>query len=288
MSEFSMAYEYDKARGECWMAEYMVWAWDILRGTVFSTYQPGLLLKWIKKSIDTAKRVEWVLEEPPENFVLASRIMFRRMTKDLLGKAMVVPVLDKYAARSYYYHTLHGKSAHVLDFGAGWGREVLTWFALSDKLTYVAMDAIEGPYRVQADVLRWLTEVDEYIEGYTVDFEKAKSEALACLHVPTWRFDLVPDHFFDLIMCNNSLSEVEEELVSPLLEQFRRVLMPGGRLLLEDWENWKPVYELDVPELLAQTGWKKTSHVEMGKKGKYIYSGRTWIQEEVQNVEDRV
>ena len=166
--------------------------------------------------------------------------------------------IDFYNATDYAFQTLHGPSKRVLDFGPGYGRQAFLWTTQNPSLVFVAVDGIEGPYLLQSRVYETLPNMEliEYLhdpDGWALPASDQRARTLG--HLPTWRLDLLPDHYFDLIICVQVLQELPIALVGPLLDQFRRVMGPAGRLYIRDHEEWQPAHDFPVGTYLAQSGW---------------------------------
>jgi SAM-dependent methyltransferase len=117
----------------------------------------------------------------------------------------------------------------ILDFGAGFGRQIATW---DHQITYVAMDAIEVPYLLQrayflAGGVRLVDYMDDP-EGFRIQPDRS------AYHLPTWRDDLLPDGFFDRVLCVQVLGEIPDRTFIWTLKLFARVLRPGGQLYIRD------------------------------------------------------
>ena len=127
----------------------------------------------------------------------------------------------------------------VLDFGAGFGRQMNLWSQHEDLRAYVAMDAIPRSYCLQHvyGASAGLRHVD-YIDAPDAFELLGNDDAPPSLyHLPTWRTDLLADDFFDGIFCIQVLTELNPNLTLFMLKQFRRVLKPGGMLFLRDHDG---------------------------------------------------
>ena len=166
--------------------------------------------------------------------------------------------VDEYNATDYLFQNCYPvpqrmKIQHILDFGAGYGRQITLWSQLHPDLVYVGMDAIELPYCLQhyyyshfAPLLR------EYVEAPD-DFVIEASPGI--YHLPTWRTDLLPDNLFDMVICVHVLQEINEQLVRHMIKVFHRCLKPGGALYIRDHDLvWQPAHNLNLNELLPEQG----------------------------------
>ncbi|MEI6764115.1 MAG: methyltransferase domain-containing protein [Bacteroidota bacterium] len=141
------------------------------------------------------------------------------------------------------------KIKNVLDFGAGYGRQANLWSAASDSI-YMAMDAIPNSYCLQNVYFHKLGKpVYDYAENPS-DF-KFDNDKKGIYHLPTWRYDLIPDNSFDLVICLQVLPELNSILVKAMLRQFNRILKPGGMLYIRDNAySWKPAGKVNVENFL--------------------------------------
>jgi SAM-dependent methyltransferase len=141
----------------------------------------------------------------------------------------------------------------VLDFGAGYGRQAALWGSTEPDRQYVAMDATPNAYCLQHLYFSQTgLPFREYWDTENLDIQ---AELGKIVHLPTWRYDLLPDNHFDLVMCVQVLPELSSKLVREMIAQFRRVLKPGGMLYLRDnAEIWKPAGKMNVDAYLASQG----------------------------------
>lgn len=146
------------------------------------------------------------------------------------------------------------KIKNVLDFGAGYGRQSNLWSGNRNDGMYVGVDAIESSYCLQNLYYHSISDkVNDYIEnpeGFKFD-----KNYQGIVHVPTWRFDLIPDQSMDLVMCVQVLPELNSKLIRFIMEQFKRVLKAGGMLYIRDHAyTWKPAGQINVEKLLVDLG----------------------------------
>jgi SAM-dependent methyltransferase len=145
----------------------------------------------------------------------------------------------------------------VLDFGAGFGRQAALWLSKQDRTTYVAIDAVELPYLAQ---LHYLASAPFPFHDYlhqSDSFEVRPTEESTAFHLPSWRFDLLPPGFFDMVICVQVLPEVTEDVLFHSLSVFRRALRPGGYLYIRQHGSpWRPGHKQDVEELLPRFGFQ--------------------------------
>ncbi len=157
---------------------------------------------------------------------------------------------------SNFYPMLHArKGQRILDFGAGYGRQFNLWSQSDDEnLVFVSMDAIPKSYCLQnlyynnSDY-----KIHEYV--YEKDSFSLDDPQKGVYHLPTWRFDLIPDNFFDKILVVQVLQELNGHLVKHVINEFQRVLKPEGVLYIRDHMNsWRPTHKLNIDKYLSRNG----------------------------------
>ncbi len=147
-------------------------------------------------------------------------------------------IVDYYNAEDYVFQNPYPDTdrttvTRVLDFGAGFGRQLNMWSQNVPELVFCGVDAIEGGYMTQNFYYKnsGTLPVYEYIDdpgNFNI------SDAPGIYHIPSWRFDLVPDNFFDLIIGVFVLDEIGRNTALYSLDQFTRCLKPGGKIYARD------------------------------------------------------
>lgn len=141
----------------------------------------------------------------------------------------------------------------ILDFGAGYGRQFNLWSQTDDQdLTFVAIDGIPKSYCLQHV---YYSNSSMNNSDYVITKEEFNLDhnSKGVFHLPTWRFDLIPDNYFDKIIVVQVLQELNEQLVKYVISQFNRILKPKGVLYIRDHMNaWRPTHKLDVDKYLAK------------------------------------
>ncbi|MBI4329590.1 MAG: hypothetical protein HY685_06970 [Chloroflexi bacterium] len=202
--------------------------------------------------------------EIPEAYVRASEERHREVLGALFPEEKQEPYTyrhaDFYNATDFFFQNIQGREiTRVLDFGAGYGRQSLLWTKLRNPLVYVGMDAIEAPYLVQNAVYRHLSGIEfrEYMDApESFRIAATPSAGTVVYHVPTWRADLLPERFFDLIICSHILQELNERTVRWLIPLFTRTVRDEGALYIRDQEFWRPAHRLHVGKMLLAQGWR--------------------------------
>lgn len=268
-ARFLAAFERDRA---AFIKPWMV-SWDYIEGRKrrgmrfadsmpndFERYAgPGDLLKWLN----------WIAAAPRPDYLDDARILplvaqSRALDMALLarnGLAFDASAYDafigRYNAQDYFFQTLVPSPERyplqrVLDFGAGYGRQANLWSQREPGLVYVGMDAVPLSYCLQHF---YYSQLGPMLRDYVIDPSGFGIDAMpGLLHLPTWRTDLLPDGFFDLIVCVQVLYEIHGRLLGHMIEVFARVLKPGGRLYIRDSEAWQLSHSLPVDKLLVKHG----------------------------------
>lgn len=141
----------------------------------------------------------------------------------------------------------------VLDFGAGYGRQANLW-TLDSEIQYVAMEGIAKSYTLQNLYLNALSNhVSDYIDN--PESFNLKDNLHQIYHLPTWRYDLLPNNYFDLVLCVQVLPELEPRLVKKMIKEFQRTLKVGGMLYVFDHgKKWKPGGNINIDSIIKQNG----------------------------------
>jgi SAM-dependent methyltransferase len=148
----------------------------------------------------------------------------------------------------------------LLDFGAGHGRMANLAFRLDDSVTetMIAVDGIPAPYLVQRAYYTGLgLTVADYLDDRAAgrEFDVAKQQVdRDVVHLPTWRLDLVPNRSVDLVCCIQVLKELPRRLVVNVLEQFSRVVKPGGAIYVRDHVLQHHPNMMPIDQLLLANG----------------------------------
>ena len=133
-------------------------------------------------------------------------------------------------------------------------------FGAPDTVTelMVAIDGIPGSYLTQRAYYHGLgLTVSDYIDiadtgrNFIFAEEASKSQVL---HIPTWRMDLLPNGYFDLVICVQVLKEIPRRLLVRVIKEFARVLKPGGSVYIRDHLQFHNPNHMPVDELLKTSG----------------------------------
>jgi len=144
------------------------------------------------------------------------------------------------------------KVKNVIDFGAGYGRQANLFTNKIFDGVFVGIDAIPNSYCLQH---LYYSNLGKSFTDYIDAPEKFRIEKQGIYHLPTWRTDLLPENYFDLVMCVQVLPELNSTLVKHMMKQFHRALKPGGMLYIRDHSSvWKPAGKINVDEFLSENG----------------------------------
>jgi SAM-dependent methyltransferase len=145
--------------------------------------------------------------------------------------------LGRWNADDFYYanayHVPKHQNVHrLLDFGAGYGRQLNLWSQNVSDLHYLAIDTIRKPYLTQAC---YYLKFDLPMHEYVIDPNAFRiTDSPGIYHLPSWRWDLVPTDSYDMILAVMVLPELHADTLHRTLVQFVRVLKPGGALFIRD------------------------------------------------------
>tara|TARA_B100000315_G_C14464017_1_gene535083 strand:- start:1 stop:1056 length:1056 start_codon:yes stop_codon:yes gene_type:complete len=168
-------------------------------------------------------------------------------------------IISRYTAIDYKFQNITGADINnVLDFGSGIGRQAFQWCS-RPNVNFFSIDVTESLYLLQNEVYNLL--FPEKLREYFYDpqrFQKADfySGKGKLYHMPTWKMDLLPDNYFDLIVCVQVLQEINETTLSYALQQFRRIIKKNGLLFIRDKEFWTPAHKVRVGRELLKQGWE--------------------------------
>jgi SAM-dependent methyltransferase len=249
-----------------WPARLFLTTWQVTP-ELHHWHGPEDIAAWIahiEKQTDELAHTRWTLPVGPvESQLIEMSAAFNDVTlRNLFGDHSVRHEnLDFYNMTDWIMQHAYPRPAderieRVLDFGAGFGRQAALWLtAGSGPRTYVAMDAIELPYISQAAYLDAAPcALKEYLASPD-DFKVSFTRDRGALHLPSWRFDLLPDGFFDMVLCVQVLPEIREDVLFHTLSLFHRTLRPGGYLYIRDHSlKWHPGHKQHLERLLPSFG----------------------------------
>lgn len=153
--------------------------------------------------------------------------------------------------------TRKDKIEKIMDFGAGYGREANLFTQHPDCKEYTIVEAIEDSYVVQSAYMKMAADkiLNNYVfhESLLGDLNFT-SDTKKLNHLLTFDMDLIPDEYFDLIICSNVLNEITEDAFVYVIKQIERTLKKGGILYIKDHrlgdQCGHQYYDYDVLESL--------------------------------------
>jgi SAM-dependent methyltransferase len=116
---------------------------------------------------------------------------------------------------------------NVFDFGAGYVRQANLW-SKQEGVTYVGMNVVPSSYCNRNLGVPYYDYIDNPERFEIINNKKG------VYLLPTWRYELLPDNFFYLVVCIQVLSEMNGKLAKKMIKEFYRILKPGGVLYLRD------------------------------------------------------
>lgn len=220
---------------------------------------------------DLENWINWIISAEKPNYLKQSEIEdnARRswgFDKKIFEKAgfkvderKYISNVGTYNAQDYFFTNLlpsptESKPVKILDFGAGFGRQINLLHQSGHEIIYVGMDAIPKPYCLQHF---YYSETGMLCQEYLLnrsDFN-LENAGTGIHHLPTWRWDLLPDNYFDRIYLVQVMQELNPNLVKELIKTMDRVMKPGGALYIrDDSAHFRPVHRLNTRELLSKWG----------------------------------
>ncbi len=186
--------------------------------------------------------------------------------------------IARYTALDHRVQTMLGAPVRrVLDFGSGIGRMAFAW---APDASVVSVDVTESLYLVQREAYRALYRDDAVDALDTPDAIRGALEGgpkPGVVHLPSWELDAVPDRSVSLIVAVHVLQEVPEPTLRYVLDQFRRVIAPGGLLYIRDKEFWAPRHQVRVGRALLLQGYELAYRFP-GSEGRDINGiPRLWV-----------
>jgi len=161
---------------------------------------------------------------------------------------------EDYIFQNFYPVPERQKIKRILDFGGGYGRQINLWSGDENLEDFVMVDAIPNSYCMQSVYCRSSgLDVNEYLDAPDTMTIRPSSEPTVH-HLPTWRLDLLPDEYFDAITCIQVLTELNSSLCLYVLQQFHRVLRPGGMLYIRDHDSRFAPNKISLPAVLPNFG----------------------------------
>lgn len=168
--------------------------------------------------------------------------------------------VDYYNAEDFilqcgYHRPARHNVKKILEIGPGYGRQINLW-SKEENLVFCALEAIESQYLSQNLYYSLLENINfyEYFNN-PENFEIKNNPGI--YHLPTWRLDLLPKNFFDLVIAVQVLPELEENLMLKMLKTFQKCVKPGGAIYIRDHDlAWIPGHKFDLEKILPDFGFQ--------------------------------
>lgn len=200
---------------------------------------PDEVIEWMETSL-AADRGGYLPPEIRSPLIQKSRAFDSRVFS-ALGRSIADNLYDKHIgqwnADDFFYANAYPvperqKVRTVLDFGAGYGRQLNLWHQSVADIRYIAVDVIRKPYLCQYAYFGFFDlPLFEYVLQPN-DFRITQERGI--YHVPAWRWDLIEDNSVDMVLAIMVLPELHADTLYRTLDQFQRVLKPGGAIFVRD------------------------------------------------------
>jgi SAM-dependent methyltransferase len=164
-----------------------------------------------------------------------------------------INTIGRYNAEDYLITKDYINQGNILDFGAGYGRQINLFHQLYGNLKYTSIEGIQQPYYMQYYYYKETDmELHEYLDG------DVEIKGTGIFHIPTWRYDLLPENSYDIVFCVQVLKEINEKLLRHMIHTFDKSLKKGGVIYIRDHGmKWKyPANRVDVDKTLEDIGYK--------------------------------
>jgi SAM-dependent methyltransferase len=234
-----------------WMAQWRY-------GHEYQSYHgPEDLVRWL----EWFRPVNTLTHYLPQDRVQPLREQSTRWTKEIVGPLVADQYpyehVDEHNACDFLLQNLYPvpermRPRRILDFGPGYGRQLNLWSSVPE-LVYVGLEAIELPYCLQS---YYYSRFDPSFHEYLDEPESFRvTDRPGIYHLPTWRDDLLPDSFFDLVICAQVLQEIPAPLARRVAELFGRCVKPGGAVYVRDHDlATQSIHQVDVNVELKNNG----------------------------------
>lgn len=192
-------------------------------------------------------------------------IAFERSVVERLGFPMSEEQLQTNARRSasdYVFQNLYPVPEHqqvkrFLDFGAGYGRMLAPWSAHPGIESIFLVDGIYTSYFCQ-NLYASATSLpfQDYVASPApIDVTANAANGPMVTHLTSWKLNLIPNDYIDMISCSQVLPEIDPNMVVNALTHFKRILKPGGALYIRDHGlGFTPAHNLPMTQILENFG----------------------------------
>ena len=160
-----------------------------------------------------------------------------------------------------------------LDIGPGLGSHVL-YSRYAFRSLYYGLEAYPESYQVQRNFFRCLSTEDapymDFVAAETFGVPDSKLVEIVgyrgegIVHVPSWKFPVIDDNYFDLVTATWVLNEVNHAGILWLISGSVRTLKVGGYLYIRDSGKRKPGrHDVDYDALLMSLGLEEVGRLQV-------------------------
>jgi hypothetical protein len=160
-----------------------------------------------------------------------------------------------------------------LDIGPGIGSHAL-YSRSRFRSLYCGLEAYPASYQVQRSFFRWLARGKapyvDFVAGETFGVPDSRLARMlrkgkqGIFHVPSWKFALIDDCFFDLVTATWVLNEVNLAGVLWLISGAARTLKEGGFFYIRDsGERKVDRHDFDYDAWLKRMGFEETGRLNV-------------------------
>lgn len=180
---------------------------------------------------------------------------------------------------------------HHVDMGPGLGSHAIYSLRFFDS-HYHGVEAIPYSYAAQRHFFRFLSpEPGAYFDlvegenfGIMSDGEQKAQitrQEYRIRHVPSWKYQLLPDKSMDLVTGTWMLNEVSTSGIIWLLSNAMRVLKEGGYFYIRDSRLLKPKrHQLSYDDILEVLGFEKVIELDVTNRVNYFGVPRVYQKTE--------
>ena len=174
-----------------------------------------------------------------EKFLKINYLIHKNIYENLFNeKYNTYTIGDFYNTQDYCFQNAINKNNDqneiykILDFGAGYGRNLNIYSKTKNNLVYVAVDAMPKQYLLQK---KYFEQFNIKIFEYFDDCQNFNiSNKAGIYHIPSWRLDLLPQDFFDRILAINVLTEIDTKFFYQVIKKIHYSLKDFGSFYIRD------------------------------------------------------
>jgi len=181
-----------------------------------------------------------------------------------------------------------------LDIGPGLGSHSL-YSRLGFKSQYCGIEAHPEVYQVQRNFFRCFSSMEapylDFVAAETFGVpdgeltEIIRSQPEGIIHVPSWKFPVIPDEHFDLMTASWVLNEVNVAGILWLMSESMRTLKPGGYIYIRDSGQRKPGrHDIDYDGLLLELGFSEVGRLRVSNRVEFHGVPRMYKKTDVASV----